>query len=920
MALQHGQRQKDYRWLPQPKEVDAVQFSEMPLISCIMPTRNRHLFVGQAIWYFQKQDYPNKELLVLDDGEDTVENLIPDDPHIKYIRLNKRLSLGAKRNLACEMSNGELIAHWDDDDWVAPKRLSTQVKYILNSNASVCGLSNVLYYQPNTGKAWYYRYPDNQRPWLAGGTLLYRRSAWETNQFPEIDVGEDTEFIWRLPPDCLQKIENKSLYIGIIHDRNTATKCLQDERWESRPLDEVGRLLEFDRDFYVALRRGGKKVSVPNYTDQSQVNLAAPFIVYDGYGSMAEYLALGMQRSGANVNVVPLELDLNGISTEFQELYQRSKPNDTGVVLYFCWPRADLERFRFADNLFIYTMWEGSRLPKNWVPALNQARAVIVPTRFVEKVCRDSGVTVPVEVVPQGIDPDVYHYIERPNRKGITTLIVGTVIGRKHTQEGIDAWKLAFTDDPDARLIIKSRFQYNNYVPDDPRIQFVDTNEATRGIAKWYEQTDVLLALGNEGFGLPLVEAMATGLPVIALNSEGQSDICEDAKELLLPVDPCRWEPSDEKPFGPGGVRGVPSVKQVADKLRWVADNRQAAIDLGRAASKWALQHRNLKDFGPRVLDALERYVYPKRPLRRNHTLWVPSWKSACGIAEYSAHLTEHMPNAQITGTVPDMRGVRVLHVQHEHSLISDADMLQAVYDAKRRNVPVIITEHAVGRMARSWEREADIIISHTKQGVDILRDRLPEKRIEHIPHGCHEWFPARKRSRGRTIGVFGFLGRHKGFWRLLEVLRQLRGTELVMFSHARDEHIEADWAQAAAGLAVRRYRNYLPTKTIATRLAAQADILVYWYEDNVLDAVSGAVRIGLASGVPVLASPVSWFKDVAEVTYQPEFLVEGVQRLLEDTALQRQLVGAAREYCHENSWSRIADRHLHLWRDLAGN
>jgi glycosyltransferase involved in cell wall biosynthesis len=76
-------------------------------------------------------------------------------------------------------------------------------------------------------------------------------------------------------------------------------------------------------------------------------------------------------------------------------------------------------------------------------------------------------------------------------------------------------------------------------------------------------------------------------------------------------------------------------------------------------------------------------------------------------------------------------------------------------------------------------------------------------------------------------------------------------------------------------------------------------------------------VRVGLASGVPVLTSPTSWFADLREVTYQPADLEEGVRRLLEDTQLRDQLVDAATAYCHEHSWRRIAERHLALWRSL---
>src|SRR3954447_10293322 len=98
-----------------------------PLVSCVMPTRNRRRFVRQAIWYFLRQDYPEKELLVVDDGEDGVSGLVPADDRPRHIRLDQRASLGAKRNLGCELARGELVAHFDDDDWIGPGRLDAQV-------------------------------------------------------------------------------------------------------------------------------------------------------------------------------------------------------------------------------------------------------------------------------------------------------------------------------------------------------------------------------------------------------------------------------------------------------------------------------------------------------------------------------------------------------------------------------------------------------------------------------------------------------------------------------------------------------------------------------------------------------------------------------------------------------------------------
>src|SRR5215210_5881737 len=93
-----------------------------PFVSCIMPTYNRRKFIPNAIRYFLRQDYTNKELIVIDDGTDAVKDLIPDHRDIRYFYLDKKMNLGAKLNLACQHAKGNIIVHWDDDDWYAERR------------------------------------------------------------------------------------------------------------------------------------------------------------------------------------------------------------------------------------------------------------------------------------------------------------------------------------------------------------------------------------------------------------------------------------------------------------------------------------------------------------------------------------------------------------------------------------------------------------------------------------------------------------------------------------------------------------------------------------------------------------------------------------------------------------------------------
>ena len=124
-----------------------------PFISCIMPTYNRRAFVARAVEYFLRQDYEDKELIVVDDGEDAIGDALPQDERVRYVRLKERQTVGAKRNLACEQARGDIIAHWDDD-WHAPHRLRYQVEALQREKAEMCGINRLLFYDPERAEGW----------------------------------------------------------------------------------------------------------------------------------------------------------------------------------------------------------------------------------------------------------------------------------------------------------------------------------------------------------------------------------------------------------------------------------------------------------------------------------------------------------------------------------------------------------------------------------------------------------------------------------------------------------------------------------------------------------------------------------------------------------------------------------------------
>jgi glycosyltransferase involved in cell wall biosynthesis len=215
-----------------------------------MPTADRRRFVSQAIAYFLRQDYPERELVILDDGADPVGDLIPSDERVRYERLPRRLPIGAKRNLAVERARGDVMLHWDDDDWFAPTRIGKQLEALQSSGADICGLSSMWFFDPQRRLAWEYVYPPNSRPWVAGGSLCYRRAFWRSNPFPPLRVGEDSRFVWAKPHARLHAIRDNTFYVALNHDRNTSPRRPRDRRYQPRTWPELAARLGADLAFY----------------------------------------------------------------------------------------------------------------------------------------------------------------------------------------------------------------------------------------------------------------------------------------------------------------------------------------------------------------------------------------------------------------------------------------------------------------------------------------------------------------------------------------------------------------------------------------------------------------------------------------------------------------------------------------------
>ena len=109
---------------------DKQQAASAPLVSIIMPTKNRLELLGRALDSVLAQTYRNWELIVVNDGGDDVAPVIDSRSSrgsVRCIRLEQSGGQAAARNLALQAAQGEIICYLDDDDIYLDCHLATVV-------------------------------------------------------------------------------------------------------------------------------------------------------------------------------------------------------------------------------------------------------------------------------------------------------------------------------------------------------------------------------------------------------------------------------------------------------------------------------------------------------------------------------------------------------------------------------------------------------------------------------------------------------------------------------------------------------------------------------------------------------------------------------------------------------------------------
>jgi len=206
-----------------PKEED------LPDVSILTITRDRRVFMPLAKYSYMIQSYPEDKLewVIVDDGEDSIEDTLIGVPNVKYVRCEPGLTISQKRNLAVENAMYDMMVTMDDDDVYPNNSVLHRVAMLLKEPAKECGFCTTIPCYDITKFCSFMNVPPYILPMserVSEATLVFTRKFWNEGKFDEnVHIGEGNAFIRGREQMC-RELSPQDVIVSLIHPKNTSSR------------------------------------------------------------------------------------------------------------------------------------------------------------------------------------------------------------------------------------------------------------------------------------------------------------------------------------------------------------------------------------------------------------------------------------------------------------------------------------------------------------------------------------------------------------------------------------------------------------------------------------------------------------------------------------------------------------------------
>lgn len=198
-----------------------------PFVSVCTPTFNRRPFIPMMLECFKNQTYPKDrmEWIIVDDGTDKIRDLIEASgiKQIKYVEVDKKMTLGAKRNYMHTFVKGTIIVYMDDDDYYPPERVSHAVDKLMKNRQAMCAGASELYIYFKHIQTMYKCGPYGPNHATAG-TFAFRTELLKESRYQdEACLAEEKHFLKNYTVPFVQLDALKTILV-FSHIHNTFDK------------------------------------------------------------------------------------------------------------------------------------------------------------------------------------------------------------------------------------------------------------------------------------------------------------------------------------------------------------------------------------------------------------------------------------------------------------------------------------------------------------------------------------------------------------------------------------------------------------------------------------------------------------------------------------------------------------------------